>query len=84
MTPPASPETLQALQAVFRDCFDDDGLVLTPALTAADVPGWDSLRHVLLMVAVEQRFGIRFGTQELAGLKNVGDLLALIAARQGG
>jgi len=81
---PASPETVQALETVFRDCFDDDALVLTPELSAADVPGWDSLRHVLLMVAVEQRFGIRFGTQELAGLKNVGDLLALIAAKQKG
>jgi acyl carrier protein len=75
-------EILDELQAVFRDCFDDDDLVLTPGTTAADVPGWDSLRHVMLMVAVEQRFGIRFGVQELPGLKNVGELVALIAAKQ--
>jgi acyl carrier protein len=77
-----SAEILQQLQAVFRDCFDDDDLVLTPELTAADVPGWDSLRHVMLMVAVEQRFGVRFSVQELPELKNVGDLAAMIAAKQ--
>jgi acyl carrier protein len=81
---PASPETLEALQSVFRDCFDNDALVLTPQTTAADVPGWDSLRHVLLMVAVEQRFGVRFGTQELADLKSVGDLLELIETKRKG
>jgi acyl carrier protein len=74
-------EILQELQAVFRDGFDDDDLVLTPQTTAADVPGWDSLRHVMLMVAVEQRFGVRFSVQELPELKSVGDLVELIAAK---
>jgi acyl carrier protein len=77
-----SADILQQLQTVFRDGFDDDDLVLTPQTTAADVPGWDSLRHVVLMVAVEQRFGVRFSVQELPELNNIGDLVRLIAAKQ--
>jgi acyl carrier protein len=45
------------------------------------VPGWDSLANVELMVEVEQSFGIRFRTGEVAGLKNVGELVSLIARR---
>ncbi len=30
-------------------------LVLTPALTAAEVPEWDSFNHINLIVAVESR-----------------------------
>jgi acyl carrier protein len=64
--------------SVFRDTLDLDDLVLTPQLTARDVEGWDSLNHILLVVAVEQRFGIKFSTGEIDGLENVGQFIDLI------
>jgi acyl carrier protein len=64
--------------SVFRDTLDLDDLVLTPELTARDVEGWDSLNHILLVVAVEQRFGIKFSTGEIDGLENVGQFIDLI------
>jgi len=63
---------------VFRETLDLDDLVLTPQLTARDVEGWDSLNHILLVVAVEQRFGIKFSTGEIDGLENVGQFIDLI------
>jgi acyl carrier protein len=42
------------------------------------VPGWDSLRHVRIIMAVEESFGIRFRTLEVIRLKNVGELQTLI------
>ena len=64
--------------SVFRETLDRDDLVLTPQLTARDVEGWDSLSHILLVVAVEQKFGIKFSTGEIDGLENVGQFIALI------
>jgi acyl carrier protein len=64
--------------SVFRDTLDLDDLVLSPQLTARDVEGWDSLNHILLVVAVEQRFGIKFSTGEIDGLENVGQFIDLI------
>ena len=46
------PEIWQALTDIFRDFFGDDELVLTPATTAGDVLGWDSIAHVQLMILV--------------------------------
>lgn len=71
------------LQDVMRDVFDDDDIAIGPETTAADVPGWDSQAHVMLIVATEQRFAIRFNTAELDSLHNVGELALLIAEKLG-
>ena len=66
------------LTEIFRDVLDDDTLVLRPDLTANDVEEWDSFNHINLIVAVEQRFGIKFQTAELEGMLNVGHLVDLV------
>jgi len=45
------------------------------------VPGWDSLAHINLIVAVEKAFRVSFTTKEVRGLANVGDLVQLVARR---
>jgi acyl carrier protein len=72
-------ETIQPrLTAIFRTVFDEPDLQLTRDMTATDVPAWDSLSHITLIVAVEREFGIRFTTAEVAALMNVGDLADLV------
>jgi acyl carrier protein len=71
------------LTDIFRDVFDDDSIVLTPELTAADVPGWDSFNHINLIVATEVAFKIKFKTAELESLRNVGHLVDVIASKVG-
>ena len=70
-----------ALADVMRDVFDEDDIVIGPDTTAHDVPGWDSQAHVTLIVAAEQRFGVRFRTAEFESLRNVGDFVNLIEAK---
>lgn len=77
-------EVLDALTPVFRDVFDDDDIVLTAQTTANDIDGWDSQAHVMLIVAAEQRFGIKFRTAELESLRNVGHFAELIRTKQQG
>jgi acyl carrier protein len=66
------------LTSAFHDVFDDDTIKLTPDLTAADIPEWDSLNHIRLIIAVQKRFGVSFSAAEVSELKNVGDLAELI------
>ena len=70
------------LTNTFRDTFEDDSLTIREQTSAADIPDWDSLRHIELLVAVEQQFRVRFNTGEVAGLKNVGEMVELIARKQ--
>jgi acyl carrier protein len=77
-------DILIELTQVFRDVFDDDDIVLTPEMTADNIDGWDSQTHVILIVAAEQRFGIKFRTAELESLKNVGHFAQLIYTKREG
>lgn len=49
--------------------------------TADQVPGWDSLTHINIIVAIEREFAIKFKGYEVLRLKNVGDLQRLINER---
>jgi acyl carrier protein len=75
------PGQRERLQEIFRDLFDDDNIVLTDDTSAKDIAGWDSLTNVKLIVRVEKAFKIRFGTGEVVGINNVGELVALITKK---
>ncbi len=71
-------EIVESLNQVFREVFEDPSIQVTHEMTASDVPGWDSLNHVTLIVAIEKKFKLRFLTKEVNSLKNVGELIQLI------
>ena len=73
----------EKLIGIFREIFDDDDIVLTPETTAADIPEWDSFNHVNVTVACEAAFGVRFKGSELEELRNVGELVHIIAQKLG-
>jgi acyl carrier protein len=74
-------DTLTKVNEVFCDVFDDEDIELAPETTAEDVDAWDSLMHVTLMLNIEKAFGVRFASSEVAGLKNIGELVGLIEAK---
>jgi acyl carrier protein len=69
------------LSLIFEDVFDEDSIEVTPELSARDVDGWDSLTHIRLILTVERAFQVKFTTSEIGKFENVGDLVAIIAAR---
>lgn len=69
------------LQTIFREVFDDASLVLTPELTPAALPAWDSVAMVQLVLALEQEFGIRLTTDEVASIKSAGDMLRVVSLK---
>lgn len=78
-----SSEIYAALTEILRDTFDDDSLVATPTMTATQVEGWDSMGNVRLFLSIEQEFGVRFNASEIGGIKNVGELVALLQQKIG-
>jgi acyl carrier protein len=68
---------LRKLEPIFRDVIDPD-LVLSEEIDASKVPLWDSLKHIILVVEIEMRLGVALTTDELANLRNVGELVTLL------
>ena len=75
-------EIYERLNDIFRDVFDDDSISVTANTTAADIEDWDSLSHITLMAAVEDEFRMKFSMKEVVEMKNVGEMVTIIAARR--
>ena len=73
-------DVISKLQTIFDDVFLDP-VTLSPSLTAKQVPEWDSLSHITLLVAGEKAFGSRFRVGEVEATQNVGQFADLIARR---
>lgn len=74
-------EVMSGVQAIFRDVFDDESIVIEDATTADDIEDWDSLEHINLITSIEQHFIIKFAMSEVVRFKNVGNMIDTIAAK---
>jgi len=73
----------EQLEELFREIFADDGLVLSDETSAEDIAGWDSIAHINLMCSIEQRFAVQFTGNELAEMKNIGELKKFLDQKRG-
>lgn len=67
---------------IFRDVLQQPGLRLHPDMTPNDVPGWDSISMLTILLAVEQTMGITLRAAQIRRIASVGDLGRLIQNRQ--
>lgn len=71
----------EMLDEIFQDVFDDEDIHVTADTTADDIEDWDSLEHINLVVAVENKFDIKFNMSEVVKFKNVGEMVDVILER---
>ncbi len=72
---------LDEVNNLVREVFQRDDVTLSLESTAADVDGWDSFRHIEIMLAIELRFAIRFTSSELDEMQTIRDLVDAISRR---
>lgn len=71
-------DILAVVADVIIDFFDDDEIEINEGTVAADVDGWDSLAHISLLAALEEKFNIQFSVEDSQHMKNVGDIVVII------
>jgi acyl carrier protein len=74
-------EMFESVNEVFRDVFDDDGIIVGETTTAGDIEDWDSLEHINLILALEKMFGMKFTMGEVTGMKDVGAMVDILMER---
>jgi acyl carrier protein len=70
------------LRRLVADVFDLDAAAVTAATSVDTVPGWDSLKHLNLVIALESEFGVSFAPEEIPELLSV-EIIALTLREKG-
>ena len=52
---------------------------VTLASSAETISSWDSLKHMNLVLALEETFGVLFSEEQIAELTQVGTILTIVA-----
>ena len=74
-------EILEKVGEILISVLQHEKFELKDDLVAADVDGWDSLTHMAIIVAIEEKFNITFKLKELNKLTNLGALMGLIQSK---
>jgi acyl carrier protein len=66
-----------------------DVLLVSPETVAPDtspqtVENWDSVQHLNLVLALEEKFGIQFAPEEMERMQTVGQIAELVAEKTRG
>lgn len=70
-----------SIYQIVRNVIGQKDVALDECSNADNTPGWDSLKNIELIFAVESHYRVRFTVKEVARLKSVGDLRRLLIAK---
>lgn len=65
------------LEEIFREVFDDAGLLIREDMTAEDIEDWDSIEHAYLLMSIEEAFGIEI-LSAMEKAENIGEMIDVI------
>jgi acyl carrier protein len=72
------PELYTALVGICRQVLNAPELEIRDEHTAAEIPGYDSLAHIEILVRSQQTFGVKLTALEAGQIANFGELKSLI------
>jgi acyl carrier protein len=77
------PTLEEKLKDVFAQQLNIAAADVSDAASPSTVAAWDSLKHVELILAIEDAFGVVFDAAEVFGLTSFGGILAQLGAKLG-
>lgn len=69
------------LEAVLARVLDAPVDSFTEDSSPDNTLNWTSLRHVMLLIEIENEFDIRFSNAELSTIRTLGDIRAVLAKK---
>ena len=66
------------VRTIFCNTLKVEESVFNEDLAAGDIPQWDSIGHVNLLMAIEKDFSITFDVGDAIDIESIGDLLDMI------
>lgn len=73
-------QLIQQVQAVLAEAIQVPFESISPDLAFGDLPEWDSLGHMEVMMLLEERFGIEINADTIAQLISIPEICAHLEA----
>ena len=76
-----NPSNVSELADLFRRVLELPASTPPESLTRASYPEWDSLRHVKLMLKLQEHFGVRFSASDILRLNSFAEICEELVRR---
>lgn len=74
--------TLQQVRSIASDIFGVPADKITVESSPETIETWDSMQHLNLVLAIEERFGVQLEPEDIEQMKNIGAVAALVERLQ--
>jgi len=70
--------TFEQVQAIASDIFGLPAGKITAESSPETIENWDSMQHLNLVLAVEEKFGVQLSPEDIEQMKNIGAVAAVV------
>jgi acyl carrier protein len=72
---------LEQVGGIAADVLQVSPSEIGPDSSPQSIASWDSVHHLNLVLALEQEFNLQFEPEEIDGMENIGQIVALIQGK---
>ena len=76
-------DTFEEIQEIISANLAVPGASVRRDSKASDFPAWDSVNHLLLVMEIERRLGLKFTMDEIADLVSVDKIISAVEKKVG-
>jgi acyl carrier protein len=69
------------IRTVASDIFGVSADIITAASSPETIETWDSIQHLNLVLALEEKFGLQLSPEEIEQMKSVGEVIKLVEGK---
>jgi len=74
--------TFERVRNVASDIFGIPANQITAESSPETIDNWDSMQHLNLVLAIEEKFGVQLDPEDIEEMKNIGAIAALVEKLQ--
>jgi acyl carrier protein len=74
--------TLERVRSVASDIFGVPVDKITAESSPQTIDNWDSMQHLNLVLAIEEKFGVQLDPEDIEQMKNIGAVATLVEKLQ--
>ncbi|MCP5105634.1 MAG: acyl carrier protein [bacterium] len=70
------------LEKIIREVFPIEGETIDENWTSDDIPDWDSVGHLNLIMEIEKEFNIKIEIEEMFEVEKLGDIVPILEKKK--